>query len=64
MANGPWRYTLPGLGVAEWSEIFSILSGAGYKGLVSVELEDENFNGTDEGEKTGLSQSLQFLKSA
>jgi sugar phosphate isomerase/epimerase len=59
-----WRYTLPGQGVAKWSEMFSILKGAGYNGMVSVELEDENFNGTEEGEKKGLTQSLAFLESA
>ena len=44
-------------------EIFSILKTSGYKGAVSVELEDENFNGTEEGEKRALEYSLAFLKS-
>jgi sugar phosphate isomerase/epimerase len=57
-----WRYTIPGKGIAKWSEIFSVLQGGGYKGIVSVELEDENFNGTENGEKTGLAESLRFLK--
>jgi sugar phosphate isomerase/epimerase len=58
-----WRYTLPGHGVARWGEIFSVLKSSGYKGAVSVELEDENFNGTEEGEKRALEYSLAFLKS-
>jgi sugar phosphate isomerase/epimerase len=59
-----WRYTLPGHGVARWGDIFSVLKGAGYGGAVSVELEDENFNGSEEGEKRALEYSLAFLKSS
>jgi sugar phosphate isomerase/epimerase len=57
-----WRYAIPGKGVVRWGEIFSILKSAGYRGVVSVELEDENFNGSESGEKTGLVQSLEFLR--
>jgi sugar phosphate isomerase/epimerase len=59
-----WRYTLPGHGLARWGEIFSILKSSDYQGAVSVELEDENFNGTEEGEKRALEYSLAFLKSS
>ena len=59
-----WRYTIPGHGVARWSEIFKILGKANYGGLVSVELEDENFNGSEAGEKAGLIHSLNFLRGA
>ena len=59
-----WRYTIPGSGQARWSEIFRILQDNGYQGNVSVELEDENFNGTEAGEKSGLLHSLEFLRSA
>jgi len=57
-----WRYTIPGHGVARWTEIFNVLSEAGYKGLVSVELEDEHFNGSEVGDKAGLIHSLNFLR--
>ena len=57
-----WRYTLPGHGVARWNEIARVLKSAGYTGAISVELEDEHFNGTEEGEKAGLVHSLNFLK--
>jgi sugar phosphate isomerase/epimerase len=40
-----WRYTIPGHGVVPWSEVLRILADAGYKGCISVELEDVNFNG-------------------
>jgi len=59
-----WRYTIPGHGVFNWVDGFSILKSAGFSGVVSVELEDENFNGSDDGEKAGLIHSLNFLRSA
>ena len=57
-----WRYTLPGHGVARWNEIASVLKSSGYTGAISVELEDEHFNGTEAGEKAALVHSLNFLK--
>lgn len=58
-----WRYTLPGRGVTRWREVFHVLSIANYAGAVCIELEDENFNGSEDGEKTALTQSLEFLQS-
>ncbi len=58
-----WRYTIPGHGCMRWSAAFQILADARYKGHVSVELEDANFNGTEEGEKQGLIYSRQYLQS-
>lgn len=59
-----WRYTLPGLGCTRWTRAFELLQQAGYKGAVSIELEDENFNGSEAGEKTALEMSLKFLTAA
>jgi sugar phosphate isomerase/epimerase len=59
-----WRYTIPGHGVASWTEILRILKDNGYDGFVSIELEDENFNGTDDGERAGFIASGQFLATA
>ena len=56
-----WRYTIPGHGEARWGEIFSILQRHDYGGLVSIELEDENFNGSEAGEKAALTHSRNFL---
>ncbi len=56
-----WRYTIPGHGVVSWGRILKLLKDAGYRGCVSIELEDENFNGTDEGEKLGLAAGRAFL---
>jgi sugar phosphate isomerase/epimerase len=59
-----WRYTLPGRGDTPWAEVFGVLRAHGYRGAVSVELEDEEFNGTERGEKDALIASLGFLRSA
>lgn len=56
-----WRYTIPGQGAARWSYILRMLQLAGYKGSVSLRLEDANFNGTESGEKAGLLGALQYL---
>ena len=57
-----WRYTIPGHGQTRWTEVFKILKETGFKGTVSVELEDENFNGSEAGEKAGFTHSLAFLR--
>jgi sugar phosphate isomerase/epimerase len=58
-----WRYTIPGHGVIPWSECLKVLVAAGYRGAISVELEDEDFNGSESGEKEALTHSLAFLRS-
>lgn len=56
-----WRYTIPGHGETRWGRVFEILKEAGYSGAVCIELEDENFNGTEEGDKLGIVLGAQFL---
>jgi sugar phosphate isomerase/epimerase len=56
-----WRYTIPGFGSTPWLRVFEILKSSGYTGAVSIELEDENFNGSEEGEKLGIVTGAQFL---
>ena len=56
-----WRYTIPGQGCIRWTQAFGMLQTLGYKGCVSIELEDANFNGTTEGEKLGILQGARFL---
>ena len=58
-----WRYTIPGHGCARWGEVFAVLKDHGYGGVVSIELEDEQFNGTDAGEQAALIYSRDFLRS-
>lgn len=57
-----WRYTIPGHGLAPWTKLLEILARSGYKGAVSIELEDVSFNGTLEGEQRGFLASRDFLK--
>jgi len=58
-----WRYTIPGHGIVRWIETFRILAEAGYAGCVCIELEDANFNGTEEGERRGILAGARFLAS-
>ncbi len=58
-----WRYTIPGHGQMRWTKAFQILIARGYKGAVSIELEDENFNVSEAGEKQGILLSSNFLSS-
>jgi sugar phosphate isomerase/epimerase len=59
-----WRYAIPGRGVAPWREILSRLADGGFRGRVSIELEDDEFNGTEEGEQRGLLLAREALRSA
>lgn len=56
-----WRYTIPGHGQMRWVKGFEILKARGYNGAVSIELEDENFNGSEAGEKAGILSGAHFL---
>jgi sugar phosphate isomerase/epimerase len=58
-----WRYTIPGQGAARWSRLLGQLRDAGFDGVVSIELEDERFNGSEDGEKRGFLASRDFLAS-
>lgn len=61
--GGPfWRYTVPGHGVTPWKRVFETLVEGGYRGCVSVELEDHYFNGQEETEKLALSSSSYYLQ--
>ena len=59
--SSAWRYTIPGQGLTNWAQVCRILEGVGYNGAISIELEDKDFNGSEEGEKAGFIASAQFL---
>ena len=61
-AGNAWRYTLPGRGEVAWPEVLKILCEAGYRGRVSVEMEDEDFCSTEAGEQHGLLLARDFLE--
>jgi len=56
-----WRYTIPGHGCMRWGKALQVLTANDYAGCICIELEDANFNGTEEGEKLGILQGARFL---
>lgn len=53
---------LPGLGDVDWGKFFSLLTDAGYRGAVAVEVEDRAYEGSLELRKASLVQSLAYLR--
>jgi sugar phosphate isomerase/epimerase len=56
-----WRYAIPGRGDVPWAPVLSALHDVGYHGLLCIELEDEEYNGTTAGEQRALIASRDFL---
>jgi sugar phosphate isomerase/epimerase len=56
-----WRYTIPGHGLSDWKTILKILVDKGYKGCISIELEDHFYNDTEVDQKQGILQGVKFL---
>jgi sugar phosphate isomerase/epimerase len=56
-----WRYAIPGHGLMRWTRAFTALASVQFSGAVTIELEDDNFNGSEEGEKLGLLLGAQYL---
>lgn len=59
--NMHWRYTIPGHGLSRWPHILKTLDQNGYKGGVSIELEDVHFSLSADNEKLGIRQGASFL---
>ena len=53
---------LPGMGDVDWGKFFSVLTDAGYKGPVCVEVEDRAYEGSIENRKAALRQSYNYLR--
>ncbi|MFC5649413.1 sugar phosphate isomerase/epimerase family protein [Paenibacillus solisilvae] len=60
-SEGSWRYTIPGHGQVEWNKVAVRLDRLGYKGAVSIELEDHRFWGSIEAERQGIIKSTEHL---
>lgn len=60
-SEGPWRYTIPGEGEADWAAIAFELDLCGYGGAVTIELEDHRYKGSVEEHRRGLIKSLSHL---
>ena len=58
-----WRYTIPGHGGTPWTEVCRILAEANYGGVISIELEDADYNGSDALEQQGILDAGLFLAS-
>jgi sugar phosphate isomerase/epimerase len=56
-----WRYAIPGHGQVRWVQVMRILVANHYEGMISIELEDADFNGTPEGEQRGILLGANFL---
>ncbi len=42
-----WRYRIPGLGLINWAQFFSVLQDIGYSGAMSIEQEDPLYGADD-----------------
>ena len=60
--GGYWRYTLPGNGLVDWHKVVNRLKDAEYNGVLSIELEDHYFMGTEDLEKKGVLKTAQYIK--
>lgn len=61
-SDGSWRYTIPGHGTVEWVKVAAVLNRIGYKGAISIELEDHRFWGSIEAEQQGIIRAKQHLE--
>ena len=53
---------LPGLGDVDWGKFFSALTDIGYRGPVCIEIEDREYDISEEMRITGLVQSRDFVR--
>ena len=59
LGHGWWRYAIPGFGAINWGQYVGNLRDAGYKGVLSIEHEDDTF-GPEEGFRHGANYLNQF----
>ena len=53
---------LPGMGDVDWGKFFSVLTDAGYRGPVCVEVEDRAYEDSLESRQASLRQSATYLR--
>ncbi|MCD9021559.1 sugar phosphate isomerase/epimerase family protein [Cohnella silvisoli] len=61
-SEGSWRYTIPGQGEVEWIEVAIRLDRLGYRGAISIELEDHHYWGSLDAERQGIQNAAAHLK--
>lgn len=59
LGQGWWRYAIPGFGAINWGQYIGQLRNAGYKGVLSIEHEDDTF-APEEGFRHGANYLNQF----
>ncbi|MGM0879022.1 MAG: sugar phosphate isomerase/epimerase family protein [Bacillota bacterium] len=60
-SEGSWRYTIPGQGDVNWAKVAVRLEKIGYKGPISIELEDHRYWGSLEAERKGIIKAKDHL---
>jgi len=58
---GWWRYRLPGNGLIDWKAFVAALRNAGYDDVLSIELEDPDWEGSQEKLFEGLRNGRDYL---
>lgn len=61
-SEGSFRYTIPGQGDIEWAKVAVRLEKNGYKGPISIELEDHRYWGSLEAEQLGIKKAKEHLE--
>jgi sugar phosphate isomerase/epimerase len=59
--SGSYTFRLPGLGQIDWGSYIDTLKEVGYNGVLSIEMEDPNYEGSQEKRKEGLITGKKFL---
>jgi sugar phosphate isomerase/epimerase len=60
--NSNYRFKIPGKGQIDWESYINALKDTGYTGILSIELEDADYEKTPDKVKEGLLLSRDFLK--
>lgn len=60
--SGWWRYRIPGRGEIDWTAFIGMLTDVGYDGVLSIEHEDPELEGTVELVQKGLAVGLRHLQ--
>ncbi|MGM0837684.1 MAG: sugar phosphate isomerase/epimerase family protein [Bacillota bacterium] len=61
-SEGSWRYSIPGQGDVDWEKVALKLEGIGYRGPISIELEDHHYWGSIEAERQGIIKAKEHLE--
>jgi len=59
---GYWRFRMPGLGQVDFPKLLDELRRVGYDGVVSIEHEDPDYEGSEEKIKEGLVLGRQYIE--